>query len=124
GDEVSEGAREVLADDRVAVDGAAPAGLDPLHRAPAPDAMRPGVELVVATSGAPLNDEPALIDGVPVGRALRIGRRDGAGLRLALVRAHGASVPSTRVAPVESIPPVPWATAMVGSGTWLMPSPL
>src|SRR5947199_40772 len=53
---------------------------------------------------------------------LGVGPGRGPRLRLSLLT-HGGSVPRTSVAPVDSMPPVPWATATRASGTWFTDSP-
>src|SRR5207248_2236942 len=117
GGEVFERAREVLADDGEAVDGAPAAGFDPVDLASAAEAPPPGVELVVATRAAALHEQAAVVGGLPVGLCLRVHARRRPRLRRALL-AQGASLPRIRVAPVESMPPVPWATATRASSTW------
>src|SRR5205085_6780356 len=101
----------------------APAGLHPLDLAAAAEAAPAGVELVGAAHRAALQQQPTFVGGLPVGLGLGIDTRRRPRLRLTLSITHGVSLASTRVAPVDSIPPVPWATAMRASGTWFTDSP-
>src|SRR5580692_8736589 len=125
GDPVPEGTGVHLADHGDAVDGAPSAGVDPFHRPPAHPAPVAGIELARPAIGAPLHDEAPVVGRRPVRGGVVVRDRRRAGFGRPLVGSgrsaigHGASRPRTRVAPVESMPPVPCATAMRAPGTWV-----
>lgn len=68
--------------------------------------------MVLAAVGAALDRQAVLFEGVPIGAALPID--DGQGFVV-----HGVHrLERMQVAPLESVPPVPWTSAVTAFATW------
>ena len=79
-------------------------------------AQRSPVQLALSAHRALLHEQLALERARPERLGLRVGDRSDSRLRAFRQLGHGAWLPSTRVAPVDSIPPVPCTSAISGVG--------